>query len=249
MMPSNLDSRIDIIEKLRDDKLYYGSYGKQFLSNSDIIKLLKDPTQFRVPQQTTKPMIVGSYFHTAMLERDKLDNFQIVDVSSRTTKAYKEACSPGEILLLKKEQDEVLGWVDKMTSNLEMHEYIYADNNQYEVPEVDSIMGNMWKGKADIIHDDFIIDLKTSGDIDKFMYSAKTYNYDSQAYIYQRMFGKPMVFFVICKTSGRLGIFDCSNEFIMSGQRKVEEATEIYNKYFSDEATEDINVFIHRQTL
>jgi len=81
------------------------------------------------------------------------------------------------------------------------------------------------------------------------MYSAKTYNYDSQAYIYQRMFGKPMVFFVICKTSGRLGIFDCSNEFIMSGQRKVEEATEIYNKYFSDEATEDINVFIHRQTL
>ena len=40
-----------------------------------------------------------------------------------------------------------------------MHEYIYADNNQYEVPEVDSIMGNMWKGKADIIHDDFIIDL------------------------------------------------------------------------------------------
>ena len=46
-----------------------------------------------------------------------------------------------------------------------------------------------------------------------------------------------------------LGIFDWSNEFIMSGQRKVEEATEIYNKYFSDESTEDINVFIHRQTL
>ena len=110
-------------------------------------------------------------------------------------------------------------------------------------------MANWWKGKADIVHKDYLIDIKTSSDIDKFLYSAKTYNYDSQAYIYQRMFGKPMVFFVICKNTSRLGIFDCSSEFLRSGQRKVEQATEVYNNFFSDEANEDINSYIHRQTL
>ena len=106
-----------------------------------------------------------------------------------------------------------------------------------------------WKSKADIIHKDYIIDLKTSSDLDKFQYSSRTYNYDSQAYIYQRMFGKPMLFFVICKSTLRLGIFDCSSEFIRSGQNKVEQATEVYNKFFSDESSNDIHTYIHKQTL
>jgi len=248
-MENKLDKTDVAIKKLQDDSLYYGDYGKKYLSNSDIIKLLKDPTQFRKPQLTTKPMVVGSYFHTAMLERHKIDNFKIVDVSSRTTKAYKDVCPPGEILLLKKEEEEVLGWVNKMTSNLEMHDNIYADNNKYEVPMVDSIMGHWWKGKADIVHDDYIIDIKTCSDLDKFMYSARTYNYDSQAYIYQRMFNKPMVFYVICKMTGRLGIFECSSDFVKRGQDKVEQATEVYNKFFSNEKTANINSYIHKETL
>ncbi len=32
-----------IIEKLKQDEHYYGKYGKQFLSNSDISILLKNP--------------------------------------------------------------------------------------------------------------------------------------------------------------------------------------------------------------
>ena len=32
-----------IIEKLKQDEHYYGDYGKQFLSNSDISILLKNP--------------------------------------------------------------------------------------------------------------------------------------------------------------------------------------------------------------
>jgi len=248
-MANKLDTPQVAIEKLQDDTFYYGDYGRKYLSNSDIIKLLKNPTQFRIPQVRTKPMLVGSYFHTAMLERDKLDNFTVVDVASRSTKAYKEVCPPNDILLLKKEQEEVMSWVDKMTSNIEIHDLIYADNNKFEVPMVDNIMGNWWKGKADIIHDDYIIDVKTSSDIDKFMYSAKTYNYDSQAYIYQRMFNKPMLFIVICKTSQRLGIFECSADFVQGGQNKVQAATEVYTKFFSDEKTANINNYIHKQTL
>ena len=38
------------IEKLRDDSEYYGAFGKQYLSNSDIGTLLTNPTEFRKPQ-------------------------------------------------------------------------------------------------------------------------------------------------------------------------------------------------------
>ena len=34
------------LEKLKDDKHYYGKFGKQYLSNSDIITLLNDPKNF-----------------------------------------------------------------------------------------------------------------------------------------------------------------------------------------------------------
>ena len=48
---------------------------------------------------------------------------------------------------------------------MEMYDYIYADGNEYEQPMVDIIMGNWWKAKADIIHKDFVIDLKTTAPI------------------------------------------------------------------------------------
>ena len=37
------------IKELLDDKNYYGDFGSKYLSNSDIIFLLKNPTQFKVP--------------------------------------------------------------------------------------------------------------------------------------------------------------------------------------------------------
>ena len=239
------------IKELLDDKNYYGDFGSKYLSNSDIIFLLKNPTQFKVPIEKSKPLIEGGYFHTCMLEPEKKDNFKIIDCASRSTKVYKAALIEHneEIMLLQKEADYIHKMVDKMKGTMEMYDYIYADNNKFEQPMVDIIMGNWWKAKADIIHDDFVIDLKTTSDLDKFQYSCRTYNYDSQAYIYQRMFGKPMLFFVICKTTMRLGIFDCSPDFIKSGQNKVEQATEVYNKFFSDEAISDIHTYIHKQTL
>ena len=241
----------EILERLKNDDDYYGQFGRKFMSNSDIYNLLKNPTQFRVPQEKTKAMLEGSYFQTKMLEPQKIESFKIIDASSRGTKIYKDTCPSGEIMLLTKEKENLDYLCSIMTSNMEMCDYIYATGNEFEVPSVGQIMGLDWKGKADIINheSDVIIDIKTSSDMDKFMYSAKTYNYDSQAYIYQRLFGKQMVFFVIDKSNGKLGIFECSADFIESGQRKVEEAMEIFHKFFSDQATEDISNYIHRQTL
>ena len=241
----------EILKHLEDDSKYYGEFGKQFLSNSDIGKLLKNPTQFRVNQEMTKPMLEGRYFHTKILEPQKIGDFIEVDVTSRNTVKYKEAINEGEMLLLTKEREHLDFLCTKMTSNMEMFDYIYDDGNEFEVPEIQKIMSLDWKGKADIINHNkgLLVDIKTSGDIDKFMYSAKTYNYDSQAYIYQRLFGKPLIFLVIDKRTARLGIFECSDSFLRGGQEKVEQAVEVYQKYFSNEATEDIHSYIHKQVL
>ena len=246
-------NRAEILKNLKDDSKYYGDFGKQYLSNSDIFNLLKNPTQFRIPNETTKPMLEGRYFHTKILEAHKIGDYVEVDVTSRNSVKYKEAInnSNGEMLLLTKEREHLDFLCTKMTSNMEMFDYIYDEGNEFEVPQIQKIMSLDWKGKADIVNHNkgLLVDIKTSGDIDKFMYSAKTYNYDSQAYVYQRLFGKPLIFLVIDKRTARLGIFECSDSFLRGGQEKVEQAVEVYQKYFSNEATEDIHSYIHKQIL
>ena len=95
-----------IIEKLTQDEHYYGDYGKQFLSNSDIHILLKDPRRLKEDKPKTSAMVIGGYFHTAILEPHKLKSFKIIKSSTRNTKQYKEM-SGGEICLLQHEVDKI----------------------------------------------------------------------------------------------------------------------------------------------
>ena len=60
------------IDRLRNDEDYYGKFGKQYLSNSDISALLNNPLAFGQDMEKTAAFLVGGYFHTAILEPDKL---------------------------------------------------------------------------------------------------------------------------------------------------------------------------------
>lgn len=241
----------NIIEKLQNDADYYGDYGKQFLSNSDIGDLLYNPKNFKKKSETTKALIEGSYFHTAMLEPNKLTDFQIVEASSRNTNIYKDAVkeSGKDVLLLRSEVDDLNNVINIMKGNLHFYDNIYAQGNQFEVPNVKEIYGVMWKGKADIVGTDMIIDIKTTSSINDFRWNAKKYNYDSQAFLYQEFFGKPMVFYVIDKTTGMLGEYSCSDDFLESGRVKVISAVDQYNKFFGKDAWADINSYIIEEEL
>lgn len=234
---------MSVIDKLRNDADYYGAVGKKFLSNSDIGTLLNNPKQFKMTSEKTKAMLEGNYFHTAMLEPEKLKNFLIVDASTRSTNVYKEAIKAcGEdILLLSHEVQELDALVGTMKSNLFFYENIYRDGNIYEEPAVMELFGHMWKGKADIVTDDIIIDIKTTSNIQDFKWSAKRYNYDSQCYLYQQFFDKPLVFYVIDKTTHNMGVFEPTEDFILGGRDKVLRAIEVYDRFFGDNASEDVN--------
>tara|TARA_R100000353_G_scaffold36042_2_gene28773 strand:+ start:2365 stop:3096 length:732 start_codon:yes stop_codon:yes gene_type:complete len=229
----------NIIAKLKDDTHYYGDFGRQYLSNSDISTLLSNPLAFGQPSKPSAAFLVGGYFHTAILEPNKLKKYQVIPSSTRNTKLYKEM-SGGELCLLQHEVDMIEAMKDKMISNDICNGLINSTNTEYEVPGVSELFKYVWKGKADIInHDDkLVVDIKTTADINKFKSSAYRYNYDSQAYIYRRLFGYDMLFIVIDKNTHQLGIFDCSDEFYRSGEDKVLRAEEAYELFYK---TKDFN--------
>lgn len=229
-------TREEILEALKDDANYYGEFGKKFLSNSNIGTLLTNPLLLREPQQPNINFAIGGYFHTAILEPDKLNKYTIIDATTRNTNKYKEL-SGGEICLLQHEVDKIELMKDTMLANNICNDLIRGFNVEYEVPGIAEICGAMWKGKADIINHDegLIIDLKTTSDISSFPYSAKKYNYDSQAYIYKKLFGYDLIFIAIDKTTNQIGIFDCSEKFLQSGEDKVIKAVEAYQLFYETE--------------
>jgi hypothetical protein len=239
----------EIINRLKNDEDYYGSFGKQYLSNSDIQTLLSNPLALHKDRSMSSAFLVGGYFHTAILEPDKLKKYKIIKSSNRNTKIYKEL-SGGEMCLLQDEVDKIELMLDKINNNKICMDLIRNANVEYETPGVTELFGNKWKGKADIInHDDkVIIDLKTTNDLDSFRFSAKKYNYDSQAYIYSHLFGYEFMFIVIDKNTHQIGLFDCSTEFLERGQYKVEKASEVYDLFYKSEDFDPNQYFIN-QTL
>jgi len=236
----------EILDRLKNDEDYYGEFGQQFLSNSNISTLLTNPLALKEPMEKSPALLVGGYFHTAILEPEKLFNFKVINTTTRNTNLYKEM-SGGEMCLLQHEADKTEVLVDRIMSNEICRSLIRDGNVEYEVPGIIELFGNMWKGKADILNHDekLIIDLKTTSNIHEFKWSAKKYNYNSQAYIYSKMFGYEMVFLVIDKNTQQIGIFDCSPDFYNKGEDKVKQASEVYDIFYKDPNFVVENYFIN----
>jgi len=236
-----------VLDKLVDDEQYYGAFGRQFRSNSDIMTLLTNPLALGTPHKPNINFLVGGYFHTAILEPNKLKKYKIVESSTRNTKAYKEI-SGGEMCLLQHEVDNLEMLIDTMKANNVCKGLIEGINVEYEQPGIKEIEGLWWKGKADIVNHDerLIVDLKTTSDITKFRSSAFRYNYDSQAYIYRKIFGYDLIFIAIDKKTGQIGIFDCSDAFYESGKDKVQQAVEQYKLFYDNPDFDPKDYFINK---
>jgi len=237
----------DILKKLTDDKHYYGDFGKKYLSSSDVGILLSNPLALKKEQKKTAAFLVGGYFHTTILEPDKLKKFKIIPTTTRNTKLYKEM-SGGELCLLQHEVDMIEKMSEKMLSNKTCDGLIQGNWVEYEKPMITKIGKYMWKGKCDVLnHDDqLVIDLKTTADINNFRRAAFRYNYDAQAYVYRKLFGYDMLFIVIDKNTHQIGMFDCSDDFYRSGKDKVERAMEAYDLFFKSKDFDPKQFFISK---
>ena len=244
-------SKQEILQRLKIDEDYYGDFGNQFLSNSHVGRLLKDPLNAFEPSKPSPAFLIGGYFHTCILEPDKLEKFKVVKSTNRNTKAYKDVAG-GELCLLQQEVDMIELMREKVMSNDICRDLILGSDFErsvdYEVPMITELFGNKWKGKADIVNHDekLIIDLKTTADIDKFQWSANKYNYDSQAYIYSKLFGYEFLFIVIDKNSHQIGVFDCSSKFYERGEEKVSKASEAYDLFYKTKDFDPKQYFISK---
>ena len=133
-----MENRNTILQKLRNDEDYYGKFGRQFLSNSDIYYLLNNPLKFRQPQEPSTAFLVGGYFHTAILEPDKIEKYKVVKSTTRNTKQYKEI-SGGELCLLQHEVDNIELMREVLMDNDICADLVMGTNgklNDYEVPMI-----------------------------------------------------------------------------------------------------------------
>jgi hypothetical protein len=217
------------------------------LSNSHVGKLLKDPLRAFEPSKPSPAFLVGGYFHTCILEPDKLKKFKVVKSTTRNTKAYKDVAG-GELCLLQHEVDTIELMKDKVMANDICKDLIINSQTEYEKPGIINMFNNNWKGKADIVNHEekLVIDLKTTGDIDKFQWSASKFNYDSQAYIYSKLFGYEFLFIVIDKNTHQIGMFDCSPQFYERGEEKVRKASEAYDLFYKTKDFDPKQYFISK---
>ena len=132
----------EILSKLASDEHYYGDFGKQYLSNSNIGTLINNPKAFLEPSEDNINFLYGKAFHELiMFGETQHDNF--VEASTRNTKIYKEAAlEAGGLLFLKKEWDDVNSLVDSTLKNSEVKKVFSKDNLKFEVPNEDFLIYN-----------------------------------------------------------------------------------------------------------
>lgn len=228
----------ELLEQMLKDEFYYGYLGKAALSSSSLKKLLQSPKVYQASlseeQVETKALREGKLIHLLLLEPHKEESLNVIEVKTRTSKAYKDAA-------LEFGSDNTFTAVEIATAKKvaravkdcpEAWEMIYGAAT--EVPVAGEIMDLPFRAKADILHKGTrIVDLKTTADIHKFKWNAYSFGYDAQAAIYTHLFGlEEFTFLVVDKSSYDVGVFTTTPEFIKSGKEKVAKAIEIYREYF-----------------
>ncbi len=244
----------DLIKKMYDDEYYYGELNKIALSSSSIKMLYDSPKKYyyitKYGNKSSQGLRDGWLLHCLLLEPEKFHEQIFVDVQSKNTKKYKEAVEEYGTVYTAKEKSDAERLADAILKNESALRLL--QDSQFEVPIIGEVMGMPFRGKADILSNNgSICDIKTCADIKAFPYSAKKYGYDVQVYLYCNLFGVQYFdfkFLVIDKASLDVGIWDCSEEFYLSGEQKVRQGIDTYVEYFLKQEVE-VNDYVITGTL
>lgn len=244
----------ELISKMHNDEFYYTEMSTdKCLSYSSMKHLLKSPKWFeykrRNPDPETQALRDGNLVHTEILEPEKYQLFQFVDVSTKNTNKWKlavEKFGKAYTFTLK----------EKYMNNRIASAFLQNDRcvsfmqgADVEVPVIKSFNNIPVRGKADIYKPgQYVADVKTTGDglkdvqlksgdvVNQFKFTIDKYDYDLQAYLYTQMFDVPDFYWlVIDKSTTDIGVFKASDQTLESGKLKLEAALQIYEAFFIDE--------------
>jgi hypothetical protein len=241
----------DIIKRMYDDEFYYGYLGSNALSSSSAKKLLQSPKAYIKSlnvNQDAQPLRDGRLVHLSVLEPQKVKDLTIVE-GSKATKAFKEAVlDMGSANVYTRSEFNNANYIaNAVLKCSEVTDLLKGA--EFEVPQASMIDGLPFRGKADILNGNVIIDLKTTADITKFRWSAKHFSYDLQAALYTKLFdADAFIFVVVDKNTKDIMVCDCSDEFMRTGLEKLEMAIERYKYFFQDEIP-NLDNYVTNETL
>jgi hypothetical protein len=228
----------EILEKMYDNVFYYGYLGTNALSSTSCKKLCESVEDYLFEDNNfspdLKPLRDGRLFHVTVLESDKMkDYYDFIDVPTRRSRDFKE--------LKKTSKKEVMTEKERLWAvDLKKHILKHSrsgeliKNGEPEVPNINYVFGLPFRGKADLLCDDRVVDIKTTGDIANWEYNKYFYGYDIQAYLYTKLFNRDnFEFIIIDKRTKKVITDEATGDFLVSGQRKVERAVDNYVKYFA----------------
>ena len=237
LLDGNTYDKEELLKKMDDDNFYYGELNQLALSSSSLKQLLSSPKTYsyslKYGSPDSQPLRDGWLFHTAILEPNVFTAQRFIDVQSKNTKKFREAKEEFGRVFTMKEKNDAERLADAFLRN--EHALQLITDCEFEVPAIGEVKGMPFRGKADVIAHDSIVDLKTTTDIKGFHYAATKYGYDVQCYLYCQLFGKTydqFKFIALDKGSLDIGIFECSEEFYYKGEEKVEKALDLYEKFF-----------------
>ena len=228
----------ELINKMYDNVFYYGYLGVNALSSSSCKKLCDSVEDYLFEDNKfspdIKPLRDGRLFHVTILEADKMkDYYDFIDVPTRRSKDFKQLkrVSKKEVMTEKERL-----WAEDLKTHILKHSRAnkLITNGEPEVPNINYVFGLPFRGKADLLCQDRVVDIKTTSDIDNWEYNKYFYGYDIQAYLYKELFDKDIFeFVVIDKRTKKVITDEASLDFLRSGERKVERAVKNYVRYFA----------------
>ena len=240
----------DILSKMMDDEFYYGYLGVNALSSSASKKLLDSPYAYyrslTEKQTNVQALRDGQLIHLMVLEPEKVEYLTFTE-GTKASKQYKLAVQEvgSHNVFTNAEYHKAKKISERVRSVTDVKNML--EGARFEIPAIDTYNDLAFRGKADILKDGVVIDLKTTADIKGFERSANYFSYDLQAALYLELFGAfDFEFVVVDKSTLDVGIFKCSDKFIDSGKRKLDIATERYYDYLQ---TENIEDYVTRGTL